>query len=104
MPTNQGDGVDLNFIPSVLIDRVDIVTGGASAAYGSGAIAGVQNIFLNRKLEGGKVEIDYGLTEAGDGDDRHIGAAYGMRLFDRGEPGRRRRSAEHRSGGLLRRA
>ncbi len=83
VPTNQGDGVDLNFIPSVLIDRVDIVTGGASAAYGSGAIAGVQNIFLNRKLEGGKVEIDYGLTEAGDGDDRHIGAAYGMRLFDR---------------------
>ena len=40
VPTNQGDGVDLNFIPSILIDRIDIVTGGASAAYGSGAIAG----------------------------------------------------------------
>jgi iron complex outermembrane recepter protein len=55
VPTNQGDGVDLNFIPSVLIQRVDIVTGGASAAYGSGAVSGVQNIFLDRKLQGGKL-------------------------------------------------
>jgi outer membrane receptor protein involved in Fe transport len=36
VPTNQGDGVDLNFIPSILIDHVDSVTGGASAAYGAG--------------------------------------------------------------------
>ena len=56
VPTNQGDGVDLNFIPSVLIERIDVVTGGASAAYGSGAISGVNNIFLNRKLEGGKLD------------------------------------------------
>src|SRR5215475_2850013 len=59
VPTNQGDGVDLNFIPSVMIDRVDVVTGGASAAYGSGAISGTQNIFLNTKLEGAKVNVDY---------------------------------------------
>ena len=32
VPTNQGDGVDLNFIPFILVDRVDVVTGGASAA------------------------------------------------------------------------
>ena len=82
VPTNQGDGVDLNFIPSVLIDRVDIVTGGASAAYGSGAISGVNNIFLNRKLDGGKLEVDYGLSEKRDGADRHIGAAYGLGLLD----------------------
>jgi len=85
VPTNQGDGVDLNFIPSVLIERVDIVTGGASAAYGSGAISGVNNVFLNRKLKGGKVEVDFGRTGEGDGDDRHVGAAYGLDLFgDRG--------------------
>ena len=59
VPTNQGDGVDLNFIPSILIDHVDSVTGGASAAYGSGAIAGVQNIFLNTKLEGARIDMDY---------------------------------------------
>ena len=83
VPTNQGDGVDLNFIPSVLIDRVDIVTGGASAAYGSGAVSGVQNIFLNRKLDGGKLEMDFGQTAQSDGKDKHVGAAYGMALGDR---------------------
>ncbi len=85
---HQGGGVGLSFIPSVLIGRVGIVTGGTSAAYGSGAIAGVQNIFLNRKLEGGKVEIDYSRAEAGGGDGRHIGVAYGLRLFGRAPLGR----------------
>jgi outer membrane receptor protein involved in Fe transport len=82
VPTNQGDGVDLNFIPSIMIDRIDIVTGGASAAYGSGAISGVNNIFLTRKLEGGKAEIDFGQTGQHDGDDKHVGLAYGSSLFD----------------------
>jgi iron complex outermembrane recepter protein len=83
VPTNQGDGVDLNFIPSVLIERIDIVTGGASAAYGSGAVSGVQNIFLNRRLTGGKVELDYGQTAENDGEDKHVGLAYGMSLGER---------------------
>ncbi len=82
VPTNQGDGVDLNFIPSILIDRIDVVTGGASAAYGSGAISGVNNIFLNRKLDGGKADVDFGETSQSDGRDRHVGLAYGMGLFD----------------------
>ena len=62
VPTNQGDGVDLNFIPTILIDRVETVTGGASASYGSGAIGGVQNILLDRDYEGIKAEIDFGAT------------------------------------------
>src|SRR6185312_8972446 len=82
VPTNQGDGVDLNFIPSILIDRIDVVTGGASAAYGSGAISGVNNIFLNRKLQGGKAEIDFGQTAESDGDDKHVAVAYGMGFMD----------------------
>ena len=77
VPTNQGDSVDLNFIPSVLIDRIDVVTGGASAAYGSGAVSGVQNIFLDRKLSGGKFEADFGQTTEGDGKGKHVGAAFG---------------------------
>ncbi|MEP7245079.1 MAG: TonB-dependent receptor [Gammaproteobacteria bacterium] len=85
VPTNQGDGVDLNFIPSIMIDRVDIVTGGASAAYGSGAISGVNNIFLARKLEGGKAQVDFAQTGESDGDDKHVAFAYGQGLFaDRG--------------------
>ncbi|MDB6043446.1 MAG: hypothetical protein JWM63_1997 [Gammaproteobacteria bacterium] len=82
VPTNQGDGLDLNFIPSVLIDHMDVVTGGASAAYGSGAVAGVTNFVMNRKLEGGKIEVDYGETQHQDARDKHVGAAYGMSLLD----------------------
>jgi outer membrane receptor protein involved in Fe transport len=74
MEPDEGDSVDLNFIPSNLIERTEIVTGGASAAYGSGAIAGVVNILLNHDLQGLKVDADYGASEHGDGD--QIGAGY----------------------------
>src|SRR5262245_4624304 len=82
VPTNQGDGVDLNFIPSILIERIDSVTGGASAAYGSGAISGVQNIFLNRTLDGLRLEADAFATSEGDGDDYHVGIGWGSELLD----------------------
>jgi len=82
VPTNQGDGVDLNFIPSILIDHIDSVTGGASAAYGSGAISGVENIFLNRKLDGGRVDVDTFQTTHSDGTDHHAGVAYGTKLLN----------------------
>jgi outer membrane receptor protein involved in Fe transport len=82
VPTNQGDGVDLNFIPSILIDHIDSVTGGASAAYGSGAISGVENIFLNRKLDGGNVDVDTFQTTHGDGTDHHAGVAWGTKLMN----------------------
>jgi iron complex outermembrane receptor protein len=42
----------------VLVQRIDTVTGGASAAYGSGAVAGVINVILDHKLEGGKLNAD----------------------------------------------
>ena len=82
VPTNQGDGVDLNFIPSILIDHVDSVTGGASAAYGSGAIAGVQNIFLNYKLEGARIDMDYQQSMHSDAEDKHAAAAFGHSFAD----------------------
>lgn len=80
--TAQGDQIDLNFIPQILVDRIDVVTGGASAAYGSGAIAGVENIILNNKLEGGKITGDWSESSRDDARDRHFGAAYGHGLFD----------------------
>jgi len=80
--TDQGDSVDLNFIPQILVERVDVVTGGASAAYGSGAIAGVENIVLNDKLDGGKLDGDFYQTSHSDGRDRHLAAAYGHGLFE----------------------
>lgn len=80
--TEQGDQLDLNFIPQILVQRVDVVTGGASAAYGSGAIAGVENVILDNKLEGGKVNGDFFQTSHSDARDHHFGAAYGHSLFD----------------------
>src|SRR5688572_422384 len=85
VPTNQGDGVDLNFIPTILIDRVETVTGGASASYGSGAIGGVQNILLDRDYEGIKAEVDYGATGEGDGESTHYGFAWGTGIGETGQ-------------------
>jgi iron complex outermembrane recepter protein len=82
IPTTQGDSVDLNFIPSNLIRETQVVTGGASAAYGSGAIAGVVNVLLDHRLEGIKLDMDYGTSEHGDGDNYHVGLAGGTDLFE----------------------
>ena len=54
---------DLNLIPAALIKRVDVVTGGASAAYGSDAIAGVVNLQLDTRLQGLKGNVQYGQTK-----------------------------------------
>jgi outer membrane receptor protein involved in Fe transport len=59
--------VDLNTIPSSLIDRVDVVTGGQSAVYGSDAIAGVVNFILKRNFSGVQADASYDITENGDG-------------------------------------
>ena len=59
--------VDINLLPSALIQRVDIVTGGASAAWGSDAVAGVVNFVLNDKFEGFKGEAQGGVSSHGDG-------------------------------------
>jgi outer membrane receptor protein involved in Fe transport len=59
--------VDLNTIPSFLIEGVDTVTGGASAVYGSDAVAGVVNFRLRTDLSGVIAGAQYGITERGDG-------------------------------------
>ena len=77
VPTTAGGGVDVTLIPSQLIQRVDTETGGASAVYGSDAIAGVVNIILDTRFVGFKGQVDYGQTEYADGQDGHISLAYG---------------------------
>jgi outer membrane receptor protein involved in Fe transport len=67
--TGGGGGVDLSTLPTMLIERVDVVTGGASAAWGSDAIAGVVNLVLNKKFEGFKANAQFGDT---DKDDRRV--------------------------------
>lgn len=69
--------VDVNTIPQSLIKSVEVVTGGASAAYGSDAVAGVVNFVLDNKYEGIKVTADSGITDDGDGFNYSFGAAGG---------------------------
>ena len=62
----DGATVDLNFIPVGLIDRVEVLTGGASAAYGSDALAGVINFILKEETDGWEVNAGSEMTERGD--------------------------------------
>ncbi|MFC4255155.1 TonB-dependent receptor [Altererythrobacter xixiisoli] len=77
VPSTNGGAVDLNLIPSVLVERVEVVTGGASAIYGTDAIAGVVNVILNKKMQGLRAQLDYGVTEEGDGEEFHGALAAG---------------------------
>jgi iron complex outermembrane recepter protein len=75
--TSQGT-IDTNLIPSILVDRVETVTGGASAAYGSDAVAGVVNFSLSSKLEGIKSTVSFGQSDAGDDEQYSAGVAGGL--------------------------
>jgi iron complex outermembrane recepter protein len=77
VPSTNGGAVDLNLIPSILVDRIEVVTGGASAVYGSDAVAGVVNVILDKSFEGIKAQLDDGRTEHGDGRTWHGALAAG---------------------------
>lgn len=74
--------IDLNTIPASLIERVDIVTGGQSAVYGSDAIAGVVNFILNRRFTGVQLDSEYTVTERGDGQIFDVGLTIGTNFDD----------------------
>ncbi len=61
--SNQNVAPDIDQIPVPLIERVDVVTGGASATYGSDAIAGVVNFLLRRDFEGVQIDGQYGFSQ-----------------------------------------
>jgi iron complex outermembrane receptor protein len=65
--TSQTQAVNIDNIPQGLIKRIETVTGGASAAYGSDAVAGVVNFVLDKNFEGLKGEANYGQTSRNDG-------------------------------------
>lgn len=77
-------GVDIDMLPISLIDHVEILRDGASAQYGSDAIAGVINIILRSDTDGGELENTSGLTYEGDGFRQHDSARAALSLADRG--------------------
>ena len=83
VPTATTGQVDLNLIPTLLIERAEAVTGGASAAYGSDAVAGVVNLILKKKIEGLQGEVAAGISDKGDAAEQRISLAGGFN-FDGG--------------------
>ncbi len=67
-PSVNNGTADLNNVPTRLVDRIEVVTGGASAVYGSDALAGVVNFVLNDKFEG--VDLGTQLSQSGESDGR----------------------------------
>ncbi|HVQ13452.1 MAG TPA: TonB-dependent receptor, partial [Vicinamibacterales bacterium] len=76
-PSTQTGVVDLNNIPVRLIDRVEVVTGGASAVYGSDALSGVVNFLLKEDYEGFDLGLQLGQSAESDGDQKQIDVLLG---------------------------
>ena len=74
--------VDINMIPQLLVKRVEVVTGGASAAYGSDAVAGVTNFILDTDFTGFKGTVSYGMTRYSDDRTRRASFALGRAFLD----------------------
>jgi outer membrane receptor protein involved in Fe transport len=77
-------GVDINLIPEAVIKRVETVTGGASAAYGTDAVAGVVNFILDHDFEGFDVHAQSGTTQESDADNWEASATFGTDIGSAG--------------------
>ena len=76
-PLNATLNVDTNSIPSSAIERVEIISGGASAVYGADAVAGVVNFILKDRFQGMDLTARYGVTQEGDGEELQVSALVG---------------------------
>jgi outer membrane receptor protein involved in Fe transport len=73
----QGDFTDVSAIPTVAVDRVEVLADGASAIYGSDAVGGVVNIILKRRLDGAETSARIGSVTHGDKRDVQLGQSFG---------------------------
>lgn len=71
-------GVDVNNLPTALVERIDVVTGGASAAYGSDAVAGVVNYVVDKDFTGFKTSVTGGTTTRWDGETLNADLSFGL--------------------------
>lgn len=76
------NSVDTNTIPIDLIERVDVLTGGASAIYGADGVSGVVNFVLKRKFEGLSARTQFGISELGDAANRYGSLLVGKNFAD----------------------
>jgi iron complex outermembrane receptor protein len=80
VPTSGGGTVDISLFPTALIDRTEIVTGGASAAYGSDAVTGVVNFILDRNFTGFKASAQGGVSTFADDKESQFSMTFGSRF------------------------
>jgi outer membrane receptor protein involved in Fe transport len=73
---------NLNFVPVNMVKRLEVVTGGASAAWGSGAVAGVVNIIMNDDLTGFSAGAETGISDRGDGQRYKFDGSWGTKFAD----------------------
>lgn len=78
--TGADSSVDLNTIPVAMIQSIEILKDGASAVYGSDAIAGVVNIITKKDFEGTELTVDAGITDKGDGENYGFSLLHGTEL------------------------
>ena len=77
VPTNPNGAIDLNVIPMAMIEGVDVITGGASAVYGSDAMAGVVNFRLRQHFSGIQLSYQHGATTSGYGPEDSVSVLMG---------------------------
>ncbi len=82
--TDGTQGPDISTIPAIALRQVEVLRDGASAQYGSDAIAGVMNFLLRDDRRGGSLEFDRGIYHAGDGDRYRVAGNVGLPLGDTG--------------------
>jgi outer membrane receptor protein involved in Fe transport len=82
VPFSFDGEVDTAMIPTALIDRIDIITGGATAVYGSDAISGALNVILKNDFEGVDIQWNTSQTGEGDGEDTFTAVTLGANAAD----------------------
>lgn len=81
-PSNASMVVDINTIPAAAIDRVEIITGGASATYGADAVGGVVNFIMKKNFQGLALDGQVGISERGDGFEYTVSGIMGADFDD----------------------
>lgn len=82
VPGNAGGSVDVSTIPNAALERVEIVSGGASATYGADAVAGVTNFILKRDFQGIELDAQMGFDQRGNGFEYQFGGIIGTDFSD----------------------
>ncbi|WP_281320807.1 TonB-dependent receptor [Iodidimonas sp. MBR-22] len=74
--------VDVNTIPTAMVERVEVITGGASAVYGADAVSGVVNLIMRDDFQGLKLDGQVGITDEGDGESYQLSLTAGTNFDD----------------------